>query len=277
MTDKAAFEALLDEYERALTAEDADDKIGAVRCVRARAAVLAAYEAKQSAPFKPTGNPELDAVLLKPDPAFDAFVASLPDNYWARYDLSAVRLGWHFGRTAAGREEQPVAKVVCATCHGRGAICKSEMWPDRGDGIPRGSFSISQCPDCPKPTLMNAASNNSMGGPSGLSEGASAHSPDADNTPVAGVASVPPAHLAPKADAAADCSAKLRSLRERLRPSIECAPWVIDEIDAMLAASPARGGEGEAIELLKELRQARPLLLYGEAWIERINQVLETK
>ena len=45
MTDRKNFEALLDEYELALTAEDADDKIGAVRCVRARAAVLQAYDA----------------------------------------------------------------------------------------------------------------------------------------------------------------------------------------------------------------------------------------
>ena len=30
----------------------------------------------------------------KPDPEFEAFVKSLPQNHWARYDLSAVRLGW---------------------------------------------------------------------------------------------------------------------------------------------------------------------------------------
>lgn len=98
MTNKPAFEALLNEARRIAEQHwrSAADKDAAF------AAALAAYEAAtQSAPFKPTGNPELDAVLLKPDPTFDAFVASLPANYWARYDLSAVRLGWHYGRAVA--------------------------------------------------------------------------------------------------------------------------------------------------------------------------------
>lgn len=115
--DKRAFEALLRAAINAAVYNGNVHGRGGVVSAEDRkfladqeAAVLAAYEeAKQPAPFKPTGNPELDAVLLKPDPAFDALVASLPANYWARYDLSAVRLGWHFGRTAAGREEQPVA------------------------------------------------------------------------------------------------------------------------------------------------------------------------
>lgn len=48
--------------------------------------------------FKGSGDPELDAALQSEDPEFQAFVESMPDNYWARYDLSAVRVGWHFGR-----------------------------------------------------------------------------------------------------------------------------------------------------------------------------------
>lgn len=48
--------------------------------------------------FKGTGNPQIDACLLQPDPHFEAFRQSLPDNYWARYDPSAVRIGFHYGR-----------------------------------------------------------------------------------------------------------------------------------------------------------------------------------
>ncbi len=39
----------------------------------------------------------LDALMKRletPSPAFEAFRDSMPPNYWARYDLSAVRLGW---------------------------------------------------------------------------------------------------------------------------------------------------------------------------------------
>lgn len=56
-------------------------------------AQLAALQA-----FKPSGDAQLDAILGQPDPEFTAMRDSLPPNYWARYDLSAVRLGWHFGR-----------------------------------------------------------------------------------------------------------------------------------------------------------------------------------
>ena len=59
--------------------------------------------------FKGTGNPELDACLQQPDPLFDAWRDSLPDTYWARYDLSAVRLGFHFGRQL---EQAQVQKML---------------------------------------------------------------------------------------------------------------------------------------------------------------------
>lgn len=36
----------------------------------------------------------LDQLITKPDPAFKAFVASMPDKHWSKYDISAVRLGW---------------------------------------------------------------------------------------------------------------------------------------------------------------------------------------
>lgn len=44
------------------------------------------------------GDPKLDALLKEPSPEFDALVRSLPETYWARYDLGAMRLGWEFGR-----------------------------------------------------------------------------------------------------------------------------------------------------------------------------------
>ena len=41
---------------------------------------------------------ELMARLGTDDPLFDAFQDAMPDKYWARYDLSAVRLGYEFAR-----------------------------------------------------------------------------------------------------------------------------------------------------------------------------------
>lgn len=32
--------------------------------------------------------------LSTPDEEFRAFVAQMPEKHWAKYDLSAVRLGW---------------------------------------------------------------------------------------------------------------------------------------------------------------------------------------
>ncbi len=41
-----------------------------------------------------SGAPMLDAVLGTPNPEFRTWVDSLPPTYWARYDLSAARIGW---------------------------------------------------------------------------------------------------------------------------------------------------------------------------------------
>ena len=38
--------------------------------------------------------------LGTPDPEFQAFVDRMPDKHWARYDLSAVRLGWEARKTS---------------------------------------------------------------------------------------------------------------------------------------------------------------------------------
>ena len=47
---------------------------------------------------KGTGAPMLDAVLRQRCPEFRAWVDSLPPTYWARYDLSAARIGWEAAR-----------------------------------------------------------------------------------------------------------------------------------------------------------------------------------
>lgn len=43
---------------------------------------------------KYSGDPMLDAVLGTTNEDFRAWVESLPPTYWARYDLSAARIGW---------------------------------------------------------------------------------------------------------------------------------------------------------------------------------------
>lgn len=43
---------------------------------------------------KRSGDPMLDSVLGTPNADFRAWVDSLPPSYWARYDLSAARVGW---------------------------------------------------------------------------------------------------------------------------------------------------------------------------------------
>lgn len=37
---------------------------------------------------------ELNDLLLQPDPSWEAWKRTIPETYWARYDLSAVKLGW---------------------------------------------------------------------------------------------------------------------------------------------------------------------------------------
>ncbi|MCE5310482.1 MAG: hypothetical protein LLG20_22825 [Acidobacteriales bacterium] len=43
---------------------------------------------------KYSGDSMLDAVLGTPNADFRTWVDSLPPSYWARYDLSAARIGW---------------------------------------------------------------------------------------------------------------------------------------------------------------------------------------
>jgi hypothetical protein len=45
----------------------------------------------------------LPKVNIQHDPGFSLWVANLPMGSWARYDLSACRLGWDAGREAAAR------------------------------------------------------------------------------------------------------------------------------------------------------------------------------
>lgn len=62
--------------------------------------------------LKGCGDPVIDDCLGTDDPTFTAFVATLPEAHWSKYDLSAVKIGWHYGRLALTRElasAEPVA------------------------------------------------------------------------------------------------------------------------------------------------------------------------
>lgn len=62
--------------------------------------------------LKGCGDPVIDACMGTADPTFTAFIATLPEAHWSKYDLSAARIGWHHGRLALTRElagAEPVA------------------------------------------------------------------------------------------------------------------------------------------------------------------------
>lgn len=61
--------------------------------------------------LEPLAKEQLATMLAEPDQAFDAWRNRMPDAYWARYDLSAAKLGWMAGRAAIAAEEglEPVA------------------------------------------------------------------------------------------------------------------------------------------------------------------------
>jgi hypothetical protein len=61
---------------------------------------------------KYSGSPMLDAVLKERNPEFDEWVASLPATYWARYDLSAARIGWEFGRREVTEQRDRLAEAL---------------------------------------------------------------------------------------------------------------------------------------------------------------------
>lgn len=49
-------------------------------------------------------NAALAKIVGQPSESFTAFVDTIDPSCWARYDLSAVRVGWHFGRQAQAQE-----------------------------------------------------------------------------------------------------------------------------------------------------------------------------
>ncbi|OJX17927.1 MAG: hypothetical protein BGO82_17100 [Devosia sp. 67-54] len=61
-----------------------------------------------------------------PDAAFDAWVASLPKQSWAKYDLSACRLGWDAARRAALPTEAP--ELVALVSLEWESIDNTAMW-----------------------------------------------------------------------------------------------------------------------------------------------------
>lgn len=67
---------------------------------------------------KRIGDALLDAPLYQTDPEFMAWVAKMPKDYWADYDLSACRLGWigHAATLAADAPQVAQGRV--------------EAWPD---------------------------------------------------------------------------------------------------------------------------------------------------
>ena len=59
--------------------------------------------------------------------AFDAWAQSLPDNYWAKYDLSACKLGWDAALAAQGQSHMvpcpvPNCDFECGICDGVGRV-----------------------------------------------------------------------------------------------------------------------------------------------------------
>lgn len=65
----------------------------------------------EPAPRPNKGDPMLDAVLKTPSAEFDAWVKSLPYTYWARYDLSACRVGWEAGRAQPRITAEQIAEI----------------------------------------------------------------------------------------------------------------------------------------------------------------------
>jgi hypothetical protein len=47
-----------------------------------------------------SGAAMLDSVLMERNPEFDAWAKTIPPEYWARYDLSAARIGWEGAMSA---------------------------------------------------------------------------------------------------------------------------------------------------------------------------------
>jgi len=98
------------------------------QCIREKNAEL--ERMKKKPPVK--GDPVFDAPLYTKDAEFDSFVASLPEQYWARYDLSALRLGWHYGRerlvasvevtSLTGKANNGSAVRDCEYCGGSGIL-----------------------------------------------------------------------------------------------------------------------------------------------------------
>lgn len=60
----------------------------------------------------------IDEVLKTNNPEFRAWVDSLPAKHWAKYDLSACRLGWE----AATERAANIAEA-------------SNKWPEQGEEI----------------------------------------------------------------------------------------------------------------------------------------------
>ena len=69
---------------------------------------LVEFHRLATAPAPMVGIPQ-----VPPDsnPSFDEWKATLPPKSWARYDLSAARLGWEAGYTQAIRDMTPILET----------------------------------------------------------------------------------------------------------------------------------------------------------------------
>lgn len=58
-------------------------------------------------------NEDLAPILAQEDPRFRAFVERFDSKCWARYDLSALRISWHFARQEAERQAIERCATLC--------------------------------------------------------------------------------------------------------------------------------------------------------------------
>lgn len=125
-TDREVLQQALDALEAASLIMDTDamqKQEEAVKAIRAKLsepdhqalelARLGALFTKLDQP-RYKGDPMLDSVLETRNDEFRAWAESLPKEYWARYDLSAARIGWEAAKKRSWRpiSEAPLDRAV---------------------------------------------------------------------------------------------------------------------------------------------------------------------
>lgn len=69
------------------------------------------------------------------DPAFDAWVKTLPEKHWAKYDLSACRLGWEAKKAKRIAADESAVPTCWSLRHkdGAGALFADCMYGNEDD------------------------------------------------------------------------------------------------------------------------------------------------